>query len=261
MSREFKPTYLMIKQHSITGLLYLCKTTRNHTKMLSYKGSGHYWKRHLVVHGKEHVETPWYELFTEKDELVKFALMLSEQMNIVNAKNLAGKKIWANEKHENGLDGGSDGSNLLGKKLPNRKPATDLAKQNMSKAKKRFIAENGPYIPTQKDKDKISATMLLNGTSRGENNGMFGKRGEDSPNFGQTRSDKFKQGQSVRMSGENNGMFGKHLSDNAKFLKSQKMTGYIYEKVKCPYCPKFGGENLMKRWHFENCKLKTIPPQ
>ena len=26
--------------------------------------------------------------------------------------------------------------------------------------------------------------------------------------------------------------------------------------VKCPYCTKEGGHNAMKRWHFNNCKLK-----
>jgi hypothetical protein len=27
-------------------------------------------------------------------------------------------------------------------------------------------------------------------------------------------------------------------------------------KVICPHCGKEGGTNLMKRWHFDNCKLK-----
>lgn len=28
------------------------------------------------------------------------------------------------------------------------------------------------------------------------------------------------------------------------------------EKVSCPYCFKEGGESIMKRWHFDNCKFK-----
>lgn len=28
------------------------------------------------------------------------------------------------------------------------------------------------------------------------------------------------------------------------------------EKVKCPYCNKYGGKPALKRWHFENCKSK-----
>ncbi|HET8688725.1 MAG TPA: hypothetical protein VFM18_19080 [Methanosarcina sp.] len=99
----FKPTYLCIKQHTITGKLYFCKTTKPHDKMLSYKGSGRYWNRHLKVHGKEHVETIWYCLFYDKDELVKFALSFSTQQNIVESIQ------WANEKPENGLDGNPNG--------------------------------------------------------------------------------------------------------------------------------------------------------
>lgn len=30
----------------------------------------------------------------------------------------------------------------------------------------------------------------------------------------------------------------------------------IQNKVECPYCQKVGGESIMKRWHFENCKYK-----
>jgi len=32
--------------------------------------------------------------------------------------------------------------------------------------------------------------------------------------------------------------------------------GLKYEIVKCPHCPKEGGSNSMKRYHFENCKDK-----
>lgn len=27
-------------------------------------------------------------------------------------------------------------------------------------------------------------------------------------------------------------------------------------KLKCPYCKKIGGKYIMKRWHFDNCKIK-----
>lgn len=32
--------------------------------------------------------------------------------------------------------------------------------------------------------------------------------------------------------------------------------GYKQPIVKCPHCDKQGGQSLMKRWHFENCKYK-----
>lgn len=99
----FKPTYLCIKRHSVTGLKYLCKTTMTYEKMLKYRGSGKYWKTHLKIHERKYVETPWFCLFEEKEELTKFALMCSKQWDIVKSNE------WANLKHENGLDGGGEG--------------------------------------------------------------------------------------------------------------------------------------------------------
>jgi hypothetical protein len=107
---DFNPTWLYIKQHKITGLLYFGKTTGSEKHLLErYHGSGDYWTDHINKHGKEHVETIWYCLFVEKDELVKFALMCSDLWNIVGAKDVHGKKIWANMKPENGLDGNPPG--------------------------------------------------------------------------------------------------------------------------------------------------------
>ena len=73
---SFTPTYLYIKQHSITGKLYFGKTTSKDP--VRYLGSGKHWLRHIKVHGKEHIETLWYCLFTEQEELTKFALLFSE---------------------------------------------------------------------------------------------------------------------------------------------------------------------------------------
>ena len=94
---NFKPTYLMIKQHEITGLKYLCKTTRKNP--IKYQGSGKYWMKHIKKHGKEHVKTIWYKLFSDIDKLTGTALALSEMYDVTNSP------LWANLKPENGLDG------------------------------------------------------------------------------------------------------------------------------------------------------------
>src|ERR1035437_3500812 len=101
---HFKPTYLYIKQHSVTGKLYFGKTTRKDP--LRYAGSGEYWNDHLKVHNKEHVETLWYCLFHDVESIKEFAVGCSEQWDIVKMKDAFGNKIWANLKPENGLDGG-----------------------------------------------------------------------------------------------------------------------------------------------------------
>lgn len=108
--REFQPTYLYIKQHSVTGKLYFGKTIKNPEK---YKGSGHYWIDHINVHGKEHVITLWYCLFYNIEEIIKFAVTSSYNWNIILDKDKNGNKIWANLVVETGIDGGFVYNSLL----------------------------------------------------------------------------------------------------------------------------------------------------
>jgi hypothetical protein len=100
--KDFKPTYLYIKQHTITGKSYFGKTTRPDPE--KYMGSGKHWIRHYKYHGKEHVTTIWFCLFYDKEECNKFALMFSEQQDIVKSKE------WLNQIVETGLDWYQDGS-------------------------------------------------------------------------------------------------------------------------------------------------------
>jgi hypothetical protein len=56
-----------------------------------------------------------------------------------------------------------------------------------------------------------------------------------------------------------NSLKGSKLSDETKRKMSESKTGYKYppqEQLECPYCKKTGGKVNMKRYHFENCKLK-----
>lgn len=47
----------------------------------------------------------------------------------------------------------------------------------------------------------------------------------------------------------------KKMSENRKGIPSLNK-GVPRNKITCPYCGKEGGEGLMHRWHFENCKNK-----
>lgn len=94
---SFKPTFLYVKQHKITGLLYFGKTFKNPE---AYSGSGKYWLSHIKKHGNRDILTLWYKLYMSKDEIVRDALMYSELWKITESPN------WANLKNENGLDGG-----------------------------------------------------------------------------------------------------------------------------------------------------------
>jgi len=117
---DFTPTYLYIKQHTVTGMLYFGKTIKSNP--VTYTGSGVYWKKHINKHGKEHVVTLWHELFTDKEEMVHFALNFSLSMNIVESDQ------WANLKCENGLDGGNDKGYGLGR--VHTKETKDMLKEH-----------------------------------------------------------------------------------------------------------------------------------
>lgn len=105
----YKPTWLYIKQHNVTGLKYFGKTSqKDPTK---YKGSGKYWKSHLKKHGNN-VTTIWCQLFTSKEDIVEYAVQFSKENQIVESKE------WANLKEENGIDGGGVPGLLKGRSRP-----------------------------------------------------------------------------------------------------------------------------------------------
>lgn len=125
---DFTPTWLYIKQHTVTGLLYFGKTTQD---VNTYLGSGKYWATHFKKHGKEHIVTLWCELFYSKEEIKKFASEFSKSMNIVKSAS------WANLKEENGLDGGwpllSDETRKSINKKNTGKKRSQKVKDEMSK--------------------------------------------------------------------------------------------------------------------------------
>lgn len=91
----FKPTYLYIKTHNITGLKYFGKTTSD---PYTYFGSGTKWLNHLNVYGKD-VTTEILGHYTDKEECLRIALEFSHKNNIVESS------VWANLRIES-LAGG-----------------------------------------------------------------------------------------------------------------------------------------------------------
>ena len=121
----YQPTYLYIKEHSVTGLKYFGKTTKNPN---SYHGSGKYWKSHIKIHGVTFVTTKWVKLFTSYDEITEFATAFSEIFDIVNSNQ------WANLCPENGINGGYRPNNFL--IHFNKLPKTDHIRSAISKSRK-----------------------------------------------------------------------------------------------------------------------------
>jgi hypothetical protein len=124
-STDFKPTWLCIKRHSVTGLKYFCKTTKKDP--YSYHGSGSYWKRHIKVHGKKDIVTDWCEIFTDKNYLIEYALNFSIENNIVDSTE------WANLIEENGIDGCTPGKTYT--RTPEQIDRARIKKENMERKK------------------------------------------------------------------------------------------------------------------------------
>lgn len=149
----YTPTYLYIKQHSITGKLYFGKTSKQCPE--KYLGSGTDWKEHIKKYGKEHVVTLWCKLFDNVFELVAFAISFSNKMDIVKSTT------WLNRKIENGLDGSPAGVK--------RHPLSDEHKEKIRQGN------------LGKSKPQSNETLLK---KSGNNHHAYGKRGSQMPRYG-----------------------------------------------------------------------------
>ena len=220
------PTYLYIKQHSITGLKYFGKTTGD---PYTYNGSGKRWKSHIKKHGKEHIKTIWVSELYSDTSITEFALKFSTDNDIVKSKE------WANLIMENGLDGSPLGMThtnetkakiSIAKNGKQGKPHTDETKAKMS------AAATG-RIHTDETKAKLSSIKLgTTHTPETKAKMSIDRKGSVPPNKGKPTSEETKAKQSAATKG---------------IPKPQK-------QVTCPHCDKVGGESNMKRWHFDKCK-------
>ena len=155
---EFKPTWLYIKQHNVTGLKYFGKTVRKDPTI--YKGSGTLWRRHIAKHGNN-VSTSLIGPFYSREDIQLYAIMFSISNNIVNSEE------WANLIPEDGLSGGSvpgmgkgrirsqeHKNNIsLAKKGT---PCSDQARRNLDRGR-----ENRIYTPmTDAAKEKLRNSKL-----------------------------------------------------------------------------------------------------
>lgn len=229
---NFIPTWLYIKQHNITGLRYFGKTTKD---PVTYNGSGKYWKDHIKKHSND-VTTVWCELFTDKNQLIEYALKFSSDNNIIESNE------WANLILENGIDG-----NVPGNKR------TQETKIKLSLAHKGQNAWNKGIPRTKEVKDAISRANT----------------GKDAWNKGIPCDDKIKDAVSKANKGKaawNKGI-PRTEEEKQKIREGRKKLlekGFVpYNKGKkesiliCEHCKKsIGGQGNYKRWHGDNCKLK-----
>lgn len=93
---------------------------------------------------------------------------------------------------------------------------------------------------TQEHIENHRQSLLKGGKAKGWTKGPRGPMSEE---------EKLKRSQSLK---------GRPQPKNEQWRKSQSkvQSGKIYSKVSCPHCNYEGAGNIMKRWHFDNCKAR-----
>jgi hypothetical protein len=166
MTKLFKPTYLCIKTHTVTGLKYFCKTTKNDYH--SYPGSGIYWRRHLKEHGWSFT-TELLGFYINKEECNAEATKFSIDNDIVKAVRSDGKKIWANAIIENGLDGGATWYGLRPQEMIDRIAAKNRGRKRSLEVREKCRQnsllgtkrKSGEWNQSEESKQKIREKRAL----------------------------------------------------------------------------------------------------
>ena len=188
---------------------------------LKYNGSGTVWKAHLKKHKcRNSVITVFYKLFTEKDRCTRFATLFSKFAKIVESSN------WANLIIEDGINNGISSPNI-----------TDEIRSKMSKSHtgtKHSIERCNNISSALKGKSKSAEHVMRNSISQ--------KSRKDSPDRGRKISDALK---------------GRIVSSETGKNISMALKGKPKAIIKCTHCDKIGASGIMKRWHFDNCKIFT----
>lgn len=226
----FKPTYLYIKTHKITGLKYFGKTTRNPN---TYLGSGIRWRAHLKKHGTEVIT----EILNNGQAYTDEKIFKEDAMNFSNKFNIVNSNEWANLMIEQGSGGDTSASENYQKSLKLR---------NMN-------GENNPmYGKTSKSKgktfDELYNKEIANRLREAARDGNIGRK--------LSLESRLKMSQSISLSTK-----GKPKSEEFKLKMKKPKSEEHKEKlrvskpvIKCDICDKVGGISQMKRWHFNNCR-------
>ena len=155
------------------------------------------------------------------------------------------------EKHKNAISNSNKGKHI------NEKSKSDL---------NGFILRYGEiegaikYKEVNKKKNVSSLSSLIEKYGEEEGTKQYNIRreklskalsGSNNHFFGKTHTLESKEKISMSTRGKSKIRTNEH---NIKIGLAHK--GRKHEIVKCPHCDKEGGKSLMKRWHFEKCKLK-----
>lgn len=242
------PTYLYIKRHTVTGILYFGMTRRKDP--IKYSGSGIYWKRHIKMHGLGSVETIWLELFHTKEDLIEFSTFFSEFFDIV------GSDKWANLMQETGDLGLAAGFKHSEKSKLQMSETHKIVQNSLTdedKIKRSIRTSELHKGKTVSQETKLKLSIAAAGKPRSfsqehiENMKIARRRNPKRPNAGQHMKIN-------RPFGEDNAFFGKHHTEETKKILSDAARSR--PKFICCHCGLECTISNLTRWHNDNCKLK-----
>lgn len=235
---------LMVKTHLLTGLKYLCYTTKDGEEYDRYPGSGTYWHKHLKEHGK-YIST---DLIFETDDHIEFkdfALNKSEELNIVISDE------WANLIPEDGN---------LGYAFKTMKWITngDINKLHLKSEILpigwRFGLSNTHFNDSAKQSElakRVNPENISKSKKQQWADGVYDKR--DHMKCGVDRNDPVKRAEVSSKISKTLLKQSDELAARMKLTRANPKNN----NIKCPYCDKTGYKAGMVRWHFDNCKHKS----
>jgi hypothetical protein len=175
--------YLYVKQHNLTGLKYLGKTTNSDPH--AYPGSGIRWRKHLNKHGYNYTTTVLREC-QDTEELKFWGRYYSELWDVAESD------AWANLKTEEGQGGElSEESRALISRKKKGIPKTSEHKEKISVTKKG--QKYGPQSEEHKrnnseskmgrpqPKDAIARRTASRKGGKWYNNGIISKFSQNCP--------------------------------------------------------------------------------
>jgi hypothetical protein len=281
------PTYLYIKQHSITKKKYFGKTSL--PDPIKYLGSGTYWNDHINKHGKQFVETIWLSELYIDTSISEYGLRFSAENNIVESDD------WANLIPENGLDGGAvgmtcvvDGGTTKRILCAEYESSEYLhvnsgyinVKSISTTVKSRVTVEE--YLSntdlvhhtkgsvTVKDKENKTCRVslddpeYLNGNLKNISSGMLNVKNDkgeiqqvsvNDPRYLDGTLKSVREGITCCKDKDGN-IFDNVSIDDPRYLSGELVhvnKGIKDSVVSCPHCGKIGGQRNLTRYHFSNC--------
>jgi len=119
--------------------------------------------------------------------------------------------------------------------------------------KKKISAGNKNKIVSEETRLKLSKS------SKGRAHTQESKNKISAAHLGKTLTEEHKRNIGKTSKGRQANLGNKHTDEAKKKISIARTLSkgtYKLPIIKCPYCSVEGGNNNMKRWHFDNCKFK-----